>query len=314
MTVATEGKEDLVFRDELGGRPTTAFRVLVPVANPLTCGAMIQLAAALASQRSGEVIALHIVSTLNHGIDDESKRSAESRRSIMEEAVNYGRGLPSPVHTVTRVAGSIAQGILDTAREENASLIVMGWQGRVRSISLGTSLGEVLDPVIKEAPCDLAVVKSHGLTSIQRILVPTAGGPNAVLALNVAMALSKVYHSEITLLHVAKGADQGQGRRMIARTMAGVRGKKSIRQEVIIAGNVVKGILKEVKDYDLVILGATRQGVFRQILFGSVPEGVAKRCPKTVIMVKGYEGPLVSGLRRVWTTFLGARSLIVALR
>ena len=80
----------------------------------------------------------------------------------------------------------------------------------------------------------------------------------------------------------------------------------------MIGDHVVKTILKEAKDYDVVILGASQEGVFQQILFGVVPEQVAKRCTKTVIMVKGTSGPLVRGLRRLWATWNTKKLNLVA--
>ena len=67
--------------------------------------------------------------------------------------------------------------------------------------------------------------------------------------------------------------------------------RQVVRTQVVVADHVVKGILKEAKDYDVVIMGASHEGVFQQILFGVVPEQVAKRCAKTVIMVKRSPGP-----------------------
>jgi len=72
---------------------------------------------------------------------------------------------------------------------------------------------------------------------------------------------------------------------------------------VIVAENVVKGILQVAKEYDLVLLGASSEGLFHQLLFGVIPEQVAKRCTKTVIMVKGAPSPLVTGLRRLWAVW-----------
>ena len=56
------------------------------------------------------------------------------------------------------------------------------------------------------------------------------------------------------------------------------------------ADNVLDGILKEAKAYDLVIVGATEQGFFDQFAFGSIPIRIAAQSPKSSIMVKGYSG------------------------
>jgi len=54
------------------------------------------------------------------------------------------------IQTMTRVAHSVAQGILDTAREEKIDLILLGWRGY--TCSFGASMGPVIDVVIRDAP------------------------------------------------------------------------------------------------------------------------------------------------------------------
>ncbi len=288
----------LVFKDELAGNSPTAYRILAPVANPATLDALLDLASAVARRKKGEVIALHVVSQLERASPEEVRRSAEGRRTLLEEVVSARRERSVPIHTMTRLSDRPAQAILDTAREESCKLLIMGWQGHMRHLAWGPSLGQVLDPVIANAPCDVAVVKTKGLNHPRRLLVPTAGGPNAILALDLALALAWRFKGEVTLLYVGRKGQEEQGRRFIAKTLAGVKTRQRVRQEIVIADDAVKGILKETRDYDMVLLGATQETVFRQVLFGTVPEHVAKRCPKTLIMVKGYRGPLVSWVRQ----------------
>ncbi len=179
----------------------------------------------------------------------------------------------------------------------------MGWRRLKRTVSLGSSLSEVLDPVVKEVPCPVAVVKNPTTGQIRRILVPTAGGPNADLALEMALTLARRNKAEITILYIARKGQEDIGRRILERTLQQVKTHQAVRTQVVVADHVVKGILKEAKDYDAVIMGASHEGVFQQILFGVIPEQVAKRCAKTVIMVKRSPGPIVSGLRRLWSSW-----------
>jgi len=72
-----------------------------------------------------------------------------------------------------------------------------------------------------------------------------------------------------------------------------------LETKVVTAPDVVTGILREAEGYNLVILGATRERLFDQLLFGALPRRVAEECPKTVIMVKRYQGPVRSWIRRV---------------
>jgi chloride channel protein, CIC family len=287
-----------VFKDELAGAAKSGYRVLVPVANPATLDALVDFAAAVARRKKGEIIALHVVSQQEAASPEEARRSAEGRRTLLEETVGSLRDRTVAIHTMTRLSDDPSQAILDTARSEGCSLIIMGWQGYMRSLALGRSLGHVLDPVIAGAPCDVAIVKTKGLDHPRRLMVPTAGGPNAILALDIALAFAWRNRGEVSLVTVVKKGQEDAGRRHLTKTLGGVKTKQRVRQEVLLGDDVAKTILKESRDYDLIMLGATEETVFRQALFGTVPEHVAKRCPKTVIMVKGYQGPLVTLVRQ----------------
>jgi nucleotide-binding universal stress UspA family protein len=300
MSAMTAQPGVTIFKDELVAL-ASKYKILVPVANPATLDDLLDLATSLAKERKGEVVALHVVETENGFPADEERVSASARRTILEQMVAGRRRTSVPIHTVTRIDHSAADGIVSMAREDGYSLILLGWQGRMRPVSLGSSLGEVLDPVVKNAPCSVAVVKNPRLGNVRRILVPTAGGPHAALALELALMLARRFHAQVTLLNIAKKGQEEAGRRIIERTLQQVKTRQTVQQQVVVADHVVKGILRETRDYDVVILGASQEGIFQQILFGVIPEQVAKRCTKTVIMVKGAHGPLVTGLRRLWT-------------
>lgn len=309
MTAVMREPVPTVFLDDLAEKvPASSFRVLVPVANPSTSGDLLDLAADLVRGRKGEIVALHVLVSDQPFPNEEEKRSAAARRTILEQVVTGRRRSTIPVHTVTRIANSPAQGILATTTESHYSLVLLGWEGRIHPVSLGSSLGEVLDLVIKNAPSDVAVVKNRGMRPLRRILVPTAGGPNALLALQLALTVAKRHRAAVTVLYVAKRGDEEAGRKMLERSVQEMKTRQTVQQRVVESDHVVKAILKEARDYDLVILGASREGIFRQILFGVVPEQVAKRCSKSVIMVKGQPGPLVKGLRRLWQTWMAHKA------
>jgi nucleotide-binding universal stress UspA family protein len=49
---------------------------------------------------------------------------------------------------------------------------------------------------------------------------------------------------------------------------------------------VVDAIVEESSGYDLTIIGATREGLLQQFVFGVIPEQVGRRANSTVIMAK----------------------------
>jgi nucleotide-binding universal stress UspA family protein len=128
------------------------------------------------------------------------------------------------------------------------------------------------------------------------ILVPTAGGPHAALAIDLAISQARQFKietgedSDITLLYVLlEGADeiaQAWARRMLS-DVAG-RYDYPLNQKVVTAPDVVTGILNEAENCNLLLIGATGERLFEQRLFGSIPEQVARETTKTVIMTKRY--------------------------
>jgi nucleotide-binding universal stress UspA family protein len=143
----------------------------------------------------------------------------------------------------------------------------------------------------------------------RRILIPTAGGPHAALAIDLAIAQARQYREEsgeesiITIFHVlpeeATPAQEARACRILEEQ--GRHYDYPLVCRVTRASSVVDGILREAEDHNLVMVGASAERLFEQRLFGSIPEKVARECPKTVIMVKRY-WPLKSRLNRllVW--------------
>ncbi|MFQ6001094.1 MAG: universal stress protein, partial [Anaerolineae bacterium] len=200
-----------------------------------------------------------------------------------------------------RLGRDIGRTIIEAAEEREANLLMLGWRGYARS--RGVLLGRVLDRVIEETPCDVAVVRDRGLSHVERILVPTAGGPNATLAAEIAIALAKEYDGKVTALYICRSGREAEvehARRVIDQTLAGLESDRPLEPRVIAATDVVQGVLAEAEEHDLVVLGATREGLFQQLLVGNVPETIARRCHKTVIIVKRHAGPIRSWLRRLW--------------
>jgi hypothetical protein len=56
---------------------------------------------------------------------------------------------------------------------------------------------------MRHAPCDLITVKLIGTQPIDKILLPTAGGPHAILASKYVAILKKAYNAEVTFCNVA---------------------------------------------------------------------------------------------------------------
>jgi uncharacterized hydrophobic protein (TIGR00271 family) len=286
-----------VFKPPSEERAEVAYRVLVPIASPATAGTLLRLAGALARQQAGEVLALQVVVVPDQVPLEAGHLRARASRTLLERAMIQANEEGFAIQPMTRVARNVAQGILDTADEEGVNLIVLDWRGDTRPF--GASMGPVIDAVIRDAPCDVTVVKGHEWEQVDKILVPTAGGPNSARAARLAMVLSESYGSQVTALYVQSGQApperMEENRRRIAQTLEGLQFSCPPEQKVITADSVIEGIVEEAAGYDLVLLGASEEAVFDKFVFGNIPQQIAARVPKTVIMVRGY-----GGLTELW--------------
>ena len=60
-----------------------------------------------------------------------------------------------------------------------------------------------------------------------------------------------------------------------------------------------KGLVKAAADYDLLVIGASKEGVFSSVLFGEIPEKVARYSKTPVMIVKRFEGEVKSLVTKI---------------
>jgi len=282
-----------IFKPLSEEREKECYCILAPIANPATADTLLRLAGALARQQGGEVLALQVTVVPDQVPLEEGQHRAATGRVLLEQAMNQAAEEEFPIRTMTRVSRSVARGILDTAREEKADVILLGWRGYTRS--MGASMGPIIDAVIRDAPCDVTVAKGREWKQVGKILVPTAGGPHAPIAARLAWLLSEAYGAQVTALNVQLGRATPERMEMnkqrIAETLNGLEFSRPPEQKVVIASSIVEGIVREARDYDLVLLGASEEGLFDEFVFGSIPQQIAARVSKTAVIVKQYGGP-----------------------
>ncbi len=282
---------------------TKRYSVLIPVADERQARLLGIMAAAIARDRDGEIFALHVVRVPRQlGITD-GRFFLKQGKPILETVIAEAKALDVPVNTMIRFGRDVSQAVIDTAHERHANLLLLSWLGTTNTE--GRAFGSVIDAVSKAPPCDLAMVRFKHQEDLHSILVPTAGGPNASLALELAITQAREYERQvgikphITALYVAQGGNPrliDRGERALARAIAPY--DYPIDRKVVSAPGIVEGILQQAEEHNLVVLGATEQAFFEQLLFGALPAQVARECSKTVIIAKRYQGPVKSWIQR----------------
>ncbi len=74
---------------------------------------------------------------------------------------------------------------------------------------------------------------------------------------------------------------------------------KKLVKILVEKNSVAGGIAKASKEYDLVVIGAAKEQFFNKMLFGEIPEKVARYSPTSVLVVKKYEGKVQSIFEKV---------------
>ncbi|MEH2107407.1 chloride channel protein [Nostoc sp.] len=274
-------------------------RLLVPVANPETAGILLQMAAAIARDRHYEIDCVQVMLIPRHSSPSETQvRTAKSRR-LLRQAEVLAKKWRIPIHTQIRVTHDVAQAILEIINEQHTDLILMGWKGSTSTP--GRIFGTVVDIVIRQATCEVVLVKLGNIPQspvpnplFNRWLVPMAGGPNSRLAIKLLPALVTLGNEpKIRLTQVFKPSelkpDMSVSEQAIRHLMRRCKLSSTVIALPVQANSVTEGVINLVKTegYDVVVLGASREGLLQQAIQGNIPEAIASGVESTVILVRG---------------------------
>lgn len=146
------------------------------------------------------------------------------------------------------------------------------------------------------APCHTLLVRLDGAEarSCRRILIPTAGGPHADVALRLGAKLAAARGGEATALYVEPEAGdlaEEVGDRLLGRALdaAKVASSRFLKARTVLADGRTEGIARVAAEgYDLLLLGASNVGALRGQLFGTVPDR----------LLQGETGLIVAVVRR----------------
>jgi amino acid transporter/nucleotide-binding universal stress UspA family protein len=266
------------------------YSVLLPVASEIHATELGRLAALLAKDQSGEVLALNVIKVPSSLQLSDGRYFLKERRPILENVIEEARQLHVPVHTMLRLGRSVPEAIIKTVAENSSDLILFGWPGE--SGSNDQLFGSVIDHVVANPPADVVVFRSRPYGTLAHILVPVAGGPNGRLALTTAVSLARNTPEETTvvLLYVVPpGTDQQTAN---ARAETAFRRANdtvsypAIEHRVVAAESPLAGILAEAETADMVVVGASEERGFRNLLLGNVAQQVAEKVACPVLIVR----------------------------
>ena len=284
------------------------YRILLPLANPRTARDLVRIGARIGG-RNTQITALGIVEVPEEVSLSQGAIQARTARRLLQRVLDFGDEEGVEIRTMVRIGRRAADGVIEAVGEERTDLVIFGWGGRAAHAGSTaepeepsaepTVFSPTIDAVVRESPCDIAVVKQRGIEHVRSILVPVRGGPHAELAMRIARDLAKRFGAQMVILHVVP---EGIGARARARQQAALDafleqhgGGRRMIGRLLEAASVRRAIIREAAQHDLVVMGASAQpsnaSPDGRFLFGIVAEEIASRAKPTVIVVKTKRNP-----------------------
>lgn len=235
-------------------RPSEApLRILIPLANPSSAPALMDLAFMIRRPDSPEPV--YPLMVANEAGDVQAQVAAGER--MLGYAVIYAAGAGVPVQPVTRVDTNIANGITRAVTELRASTVVIGWSGspsRNRQ-----ALGIVLDQVLRDNATTVIICRlTAPLNTTQRVVLIAPRFAEREPGFGEAIRTIKLMTSRLGASLVVY-ATEGEIKHLDPRMK---RIKPQVTTEFVAASwpNLPSQLDAAAKDDDLFVLLSTREG------------------------------------------------------
>jgi Kef-type K+ transport system membrane component KefB len=285
--VARAGRQVALLEEQKPYEPSHApQRVLVPLSNPVTAPALMNLALLVREPGANQPIYVLTVVPEEGGAADEYVANAER---MLSKAVAYAAGAGVNVQTVTRVDQNFARGILRGMLETRTTMALIGWDGRT---SRHWVFGSVLDRLLEQSTQQIVVAKlGHPLATTRRLVVMIPRGADHAGGFDGAAELVKRIAGRLDatlyLLTVESAAEPYTAR------------FAQIKPAVPIAGRAADGwsaaltvLREELRREDLVVVMAARPDtVGWHSALQRLPSRLATLVPESFLIIYAAERP-----------------------
>jgi amino acid transporter len=280
------------------------YSVLIPVATREQARILGKIGSILARANEGEILALHVVRVPYQLTLGDGRTQLKHGRPYLETVIEQAKKRDVPVHTMIRLGRQVADAVRKTAIENASDLILLGWPGYTNTA--GRLYGSVIDPIVDDPPCDIALVRYREERPIRSIFVPVSGGPNSRRVVRTAVNMAKMGEDGSALVNLMHIVPVGAGTRERIRTnqifdyaLEGID-YPHIERNIVEGTSVLDTILESAEncECDLIVIGSADEPLFRNLLVGNVADQVANRAKVTVIVVKRRQSAFHSFLRQ----------------
>ena len=265
-------------------------RLLVPLSDPENAPLLLKMALAIARQEHYELECLHVVLVHRNIPPEEAAIDMAKGKQLLSYAEWAVQDSGISLHTQIRVAHDVALTMLEVIKQRHIDLILLGW--RRPTMTPGRLLGNVVDTLLRQAPCPVIIVRSGKKDGFKRWLLPSAGGPNSKLAMKLLPALMSLGQDpRVHLCAIAPtNQDKQSSRKQLLRRATALEKhlNRSVITRLAINNNVAEAIVSLSHQYqtNVIVLGTSREGLFSHVIKGNIPLEVLQNSDATIILVQ----------------------------
>lgn len=264
------------------------FRILIPVGRPDRAVTHVKLAATLGQCYSEQPV-IQVVNVTQIPDQTPSEMVVDDANARVERITDIlaSEDIDAEYFVEGHICRDIAFDVLQTARDDGADLILMGYpEGRPA----------IAEQIEYNAPCDVLYAQGfEDPTDVSTVNVGAGDGPHHRAALPLVNALGKG-GSELHVISVTPSGEGGTAE-SADDTLAGLADAATIHVHNVTASTVADGLVSTAAENGgLLIIGATRTRELRRWVFGSTPDRVIGLAGEAGVPVLVYAGE--SGIRR----------------
>jgi glucosyl-3-phosphoglycerate synthase len=271
------------------------YKVIVPIFSDEQNEWLVRLGLNLAHSKQGRVVLVGLVLIPEGESLSIGAAPAQTRRATLERLRAYFEGQPIQIKPRIRVGHTPWPSLAKLIASEQADLLIVPWPHENEASFFAIKLEELVNYL----KCHVLVASRTGSPQPDHILLPTRGGKEAPLALEIALSLAKAAGATITLLHAPTDNQYPTGQQVYQELARMSQGDPWITEELRVEGDVISEILTHAQRHDLVIVGAGEASPGNgQLAMGRIADQLWQAGVRPLLVVKTYQPPPLDQLAK----------------
>jgi len=290
--------------EDLGGG-----RLLIAAINPATAVGLVDLASRLAEHQEDTAISLMSVikvpaTSTEEEISKIIHQGKARRDTLLDLTAPLAQKRNVAISAKLKAANNVESAIYKELQSPNpVQMVLLGWPSEDTKLKIPHN---ILKEVMVNARKDVLILRNRGIESIQRILVPIAGGPNTRLCFNLAASLAYQPGIQVTALYLTpEGLDEEKmedaalfAQELVENVLGEVPGwlTLSVRPALSVSVGIQQAV--QAGQFDLLIIGAGGDVFSHRTLFGTLDDILIDAVECSMLIVRHYQPEAVVWLNK----------------